>query len=151
MKESLDKAYQELKRADHLIYVSLKYTRTVDVIKSVIERLINAFDFGINTLFEFAKKKNKIKDIPVSPKQKCEELLRIFKKESELKEFVDFYTLLRRLNKASFRRELEYRRHVVMIADLDGEEFRVDIDLIYEFFEKTKKFVEYIREKAKVK
>ncbi len=34
-----DSALQELKRADHLIYVTLKYTRTVDVIKNTIKRL----------------------------------------------------------------------------------------------------------------
>ena len=41
MNTYLDKAKSELKRADHLIFVSLKYTRTVDVIRSIIERLIN--------------------------------------------------------------------------------------------------------------
>ncbi len=42
MLESLDLAKEEIKRADHLMYVSLKYTRTVDILKSIIERLINA-------------------------------------------------------------------------------------------------------------
>ena len=43
----LDEAKEEIKRADHLIYISLKYTKTVDVIKITIQRLINAFDFAI--------------------------------------------------------------------------------------------------------
>jgi hypothetical protein len=55
MKESLSEAFEELKRADHLIYVSLKYTRTVDVIKSIIERLINAYDDAIITLLDKSK------------------------------------------------------------------------------------------------
>ena len=38
MSEYLVDSKQEINRADHLIYVSLKYTRTVDVIKSIIER-----------------------------------------------------------------------------------------------------------------
>ncbi len=29
MKEAIEKAQEELKRADHLFYVSLKYTKTV--------------------------------------------------------------------------------------------------------------------------
>ena len=61
--ESLDNAKEELKRVDHLIYVSLKYTRTVDVIKSIIERMINAFDFSIRAGLEYAKGKKKIKAI----------------------------------------------------------------------------------------
>ena len=31
MNENIHDAKQEMKRVDHLIYVSLKYTRTVDV------------------------------------------------------------------------------------------------------------------------
>ena len=53
MKDTIEKAKEELKRADHLYYVSLKYTKTVDVIKSIIERLINAFDFTIDSLVAF--------------------------------------------------------------------------------------------------
>ena len=41
MKDYLDDVKNEVKRVDHLIYVSLKYTRTVDVIRSVVERIIN--------------------------------------------------------------------------------------------------------------
>ena len=36
-----DNAKQELKRADHLLYVTLKYTRTVDVIKNTIKISVN--------------------------------------------------------------------------------------------------------------
>ena len=45
MKEALDNAKEELKRVDHLFYVSLKYTRTADMMRHLIERLINAFSF----------------------------------------------------------------------------------------------------------
>lgn len=44
MKEAITNAVEELKRVDHLIYVSLKYTRTVDVIRSVINRLIESYN-----------------------------------------------------------------------------------------------------------
>ncbi len=36
MTDYLDNAKNEMKRVDHLLFVSLKYTRTVDVIKSVM-------------------------------------------------------------------------------------------------------------------
>ena len=45
--ENIENAVSQLKRADHLLYVTLKYTRTVDVIKSIIKRLISAFDFAV--------------------------------------------------------------------------------------------------------
>ena len=59
MMESLNNAREEFKRCDHLLYVSLKYTRTVDVIKSLILRMLSCYDFTMDTLI--LKKK---KDVP---------------------------------------------------------------------------------------
>ena len=72
MRESLDNAKEELKRADHLIFVSLKYTRTVDVIKSIVERLLNAFNLGIEALLIHAKGKGGTDTIPTIPKIRCQ-------------------------------------------------------------------------------
>ena len=58
-----ENAEEELKRADHLIYVTLKYTKTVDVIKNTIKRLINSMDFAVKEGLEYLKVKN-ISDVP---------------------------------------------------------------------------------------
>lgn len=63
----LIKIKEEIKRTDHLLYVSLKYTRTVDVMRNAIERLINAYTLISDALLEYAKRKKKITDIPPSP------------------------------------------------------------------------------------
>ncbi len=148
MKESLDKAKEELKRADHLIYVSLKYTRTVDVIKSVVQRLINAFDYGTDALLEYLEKKKKIEQKPSLVTHKCAVIKKIFKEEKEVVKLIDLYLLLRKIDKAEFSREREYRRHVTMIVKIDGEIINVDIDLVYKYFDKIKEFMEYIEEKV---
>ena len=51
---------EELKRADHLIYVSLKYTRTCDIMKNAIKRLISAFELAMQDYLEAMRKKKKI-------------------------------------------------------------------------------------------
>ncbi|NQV08763.1 hypothetical protein HQ529_02840 [Candidatus Woesearchaeota archaeon] len=147
MTEFLDDAKEELKRVDHLIYVSLKYTRTVDVLKNIIERLINFFDFIIDGLLEQAKNKKKIKEIPISPKLKCEVLINLYKNDT-FNSYIDFYLLLRRLSRAEYTRRNEYRRHVTMTAIFNsGEIMEINMDIINEYFEKAKIFVEYIEEK----
>jgi len=78
MKEELEKAWEEIKRVDHLIYVSLKYTRTVDVIKSVVERLIASIDHALESLLLYAKEKKMIKDIPKLPYQKADLVKKTF-------------------------------------------------------------------------
>ena len=60
MREEFEDAKSELKRVDHLIYVSLKYTRTVDVFKSIIERLINSYGFLIEGILASLKDRKKI-------------------------------------------------------------------------------------------
>lgn len=143
MKEALEKAKEELKRADHLIYVSLKYTRTCDVFKSIIERLINAIDFMIESMLKKIRETKAIDNIPPQPRAKC--ILCADKTDHpELKEMCKFYLLLKDIDRAKFKREREYRRHVTMVLDLDGKKFEVNIDIITDYYKKVKLYYEIV-------
>jgi len=140
----LDEAKEEIKRADHLIYISLKYTKTVDVIKITIQRLINAFDFAILDVLEYAKKKKKIKSIPLSPIMRTEILKNLIKNEI-LDDFIDFYFLLKKIDKADFGKKEEYRKNVTLIAFTQPDHININIETLKAFFEKTKRFKEFIQ------
>lgn len=145
MKKYLDDAKMELRKAEHLIFVSLKYTRTVDVFKSIIERMISTFDVVMNGLLEGGKQKKKVEEIPFSPILRCELLKKKSKNDVKFEEYMDFYLLLRKLSRASYTKSNEFRRHVTMTATLDtGDVYSVDIDKINEFYEKTKSFLDYV-------
>ncbi|MBN1157389.1 hypothetical protein JXA85_07230 [Candidatus Woesearchaeota archaeon] len=138
-----DDARSELKRADHLIYVSLKYTRTVDVFQSIIERLINAIGFVIDDLIKKAMDEGKINSVPVSPKLKCEAVKQSFNDE-KIKEYLDFYIMLRKITRSEFSKSNEFRRHVTMTVRFDtGEVLEVNIDKIHEYYDYTKQIVDY--------
>ena len=62
--DALEQSRKELSRADHLLFVSLKYTRTVDVLKSLIERLISSMSFSNQALLMHLKDKKKIAAFP---------------------------------------------------------------------------------------
>jgi len=148
MKDYLDKLKSELKRADHLFYVSLKYTRTVDVIRSVIKRLINAFDVGIEGILKKKKRRKKTLDIPEQPRKKCEVIKELFPEDKKLIDFIDFYLKLRNIIQAKYDKAHEYRRNVKMITHLGPEnDLDVNIDLLLEYYKKTKKFEDYVKEK----
>src|SRR3990167_4730106 len=104
MKEALDNARDELKRVDHLFYVSLKYTRTADMMRHMIERLINAFSFGIDSLLKHAKENKNIGSIPDNPAMKCSLLLRTFADE-ELRNQINLYLMLRKIIRCEYRSE----------------------------------------------
>jgi len=147
MKESLSEAFEELKRADHLIYVSLKYTRTVDVIKSIIERLINAYDDAITSLLDKAKEEGKIESYSKNAGIKCTEVKEIYPENSDIQAHMDFYLLLRRIIRSDYKKIEEYRRHVAMIATLDSATtISIDIDRVKEYYDRTDVFVKMVSE-----
>ena len=145
MRDKLEEAYEELKRVDHLIYVSLKYTRTTDVLKNVIERMITTVECMMNALGEHAKQTGKIKVLPLLPIMKCKELKRLYTEDSAIIEFLEFYVLLKAINKAEYSSINEYRRHVTLIAQLEEGEYHVHIDKVTEFYKNLKKYFEYIK------
>lgn len=146
MKESFDEAVQELKRVDHLFWVSLKYTRTVDVIKHVIERLINCIGFGLEALLKYAKEKKLVASIPENAGLRCNLLKKTFPDNSELIDYINFYLRLRKLSKAEYTRREEFRRHVTMIATIDkGEVVEVSIDSLKEDYGKTRVFLTFVK------
>lgn len=145
--EALQLAHQELKRADHSIAVSLKYTRTVDVIKSIIERLISTIAFGMDALL--AKSQKKTEEIPELPRLKIEATKKLYPEDKTIQDFIQFYILLRKVDKAKFTRAQEYRRHVTMTAKLEDEtELEVTIDIITDYYDRTKEFLQYVSTKV---
>ena len=135
-------AKEELKRADHSIYVTLKYTKTADVIKNIIKRLIVAFDFAMEDLIEFLKAKKKMKVVSTSKRAKAEEIMR---KIPKVKDHMQTYLVLRKIDVAPFTKREEYRKHVTLIAKISLKEVReVNIDTLRHFFVKTGEFIELV-------
>jgi len=142
-----DEVKLQLKRVDHLIFVTLKYTRTVDIIKSIIKRLIIAFDAGIVRLLEYHQKKKKIKEIHNVSLVRAKSLLGLYKNNKEIADFVDFYMLLRKLDKTQYTKKEEYRKNVTMVTDFCS----VNIPKVNEFYEKTKEFNDFVNKEIELK
>ena len=118
MNEYLEEAKEELKRVDHIIYVSLKYTRTVDIIRNALHRIISAFDYTIEGILWHDKETKRIAHVPKTPRDKIDTLAKLYKEDKLLNHFIKFYVFLRELIKAPYARREEYRRHVTMISEL---------------------------------
>ena len=137
---------QEIKRADHLIYVSLKYTRTIDVMNNILDRLIATNDFLLDGILGKAKKQKKIdKDIPI-PGLKVEKIKELYPDNQELHNYLYLYILFRKIRKASQMKHLEFRRGVTMTAMVDNQQIEVTIDIITDYYKRTMKFLEYLRD-----
>ena len=134
-------AREELKRADHLIYVSLKYTRTVDVIESVIVRLMSAQQMTIDALLEWLEKKKKLKKIDLSKpyKTKIELIREKMKKDETVINLLDFYDYLIKIMKADHIKKEEFRKNVRLIAhDKNGNVIEeVGIEVLKEYYRRA--------------
>ncbi|RMF06792.1 hypothetical protein D6764_01430 [Candidatus Woesearchaeota archaeon] len=149
MSEALMNAVEEMKRADHLLYVSLKYTRTVEVLLSIVQRLINAYDWVWEGLLVDAKEKGKIDDIPPAPRMRVEKIRELYSENEKLMSYLDFYLLLRAINRGSVSRKNEYRRHVTLTSGLpDGRRVDITIDIIGEYFHRTQAFLDLVKQIA---
>ncbi len=142
MIENLKNAKDELKRVDHLIFVSLKYTRTGDVIYNVVKRMVSSYEFLVSSLIKTFDNETS------SPIAKAEIVREKFKEEL-VQENIKLYLLLRRVLKAEHSRECEYRRHVALICTVDNEELKLNIDRMGEYYALLKEFYTFVSETVK--
>jgi len=135
-----EEAREEIKRADHLIFVSLKYTRTVDIFKSIIERMINCMESTVTASLNRAKEEKLIEEVPTNMGLKLGLFKKTYPRELS-EEIVNFLTFLKKISKADYKRSNEFRRHVTMTVVVEDIILQIETDTIKEYFVKTKNLV----------
>lgn len=128
MEEYLLQAREELKRLEHIIYVSLKYTRTVDVIINALNRLVSTYDFIVMAFLEKAIAMGKTEGIPKSPALRATRVAQCFAEDKKLQNYLAFYTFLKTILNSHYERREEYRRHVTHIVELEKATSEQNID-----------------------
>lgn len=117
MNDYLLEAREELKRLEHIIYVSLKYTRTVDVIINALSRMVSTYDYIIEAFLEKAKEEGLIDSLPKSPALRGKKLGELYPDDEILQKNLTFYDSLRTILKSPHKKRQEFRRHVTLIVD----------------------------------
>jgi hypothetical protein len=134
MRDAIENAVEELKRVDHSIFVSLKYTRTVDILINILIRMVDCYEFLILALLKYAYEHKMIGEIPSTPKERAVLIKQVYK-EQEVHDNIDLYLLLKAMLKSNYTRENEYRRHVAMRAIVAGREEIININIISQYYE----------------
>ena len=140
--ENFRLAQKDMIRADHLLYVSLKYSRTVDVIRSLVNRLIEAFDLANIAVLEQHLKSDELKQSLHGSKTRTDALVKIF---PETKAYIDFYFYLRKIYQGPVLQSLhEFRKNVTLVTEIEGKEVKVDLVSSEEFYFKMKDFIKLL-------
>ena len=128
MEDYLIEAREELKRLEHIIYVSLKYTRTVDVIRNALNRMVSTYDLIIEAFLEKAKEEGKIEVLTKSPALRARNMAKAYEDDEDLQKYLKFYTYLKNILKQQFQKREEFRRHVTMVVQLENSTVEMCID-----------------------
>lgn len=137
----MEEIIQEKISADHLLYVSLKYTKTCDVIKNLILRWRKMIETSIEEILKHAKKKKKVISISSNPLGKIEEIRKLFKKDKNFLEVLDMYEMFRKIDELRTERIGEFRKNVALKIFYQGKEINVDLEKLKEYAEKLEKFI----------
>ena len=137
----LKKIEKERKRAEHLFYTSLKYTKTADVMVNLMKRWASTIEETIEASLKHAKKKKLIKEIPKVPKAKIIVMKKIIK-EDVVKKMMDLYEIFRNINKYRKVAEHEFRKNVSLKLIKDNQVIKIDLTKLEEW---EKIFEDYIK------
>lgn len=145
MSETLEKIMKEKTSADHLLYVSMKYTKTCDVMINLIKRWKVMIDYSIDGLLEKAKKKKIIKDIPNAPKLKLDSIKIAFKKDSEIMQTIELYEMFKLIDILQKTKEGEFRKGVCLRVVYKWQEININLDKLKEYAEILERFINYTK------
>lgn len=141
----LERIIKEKTSADHLLYVSMKYTKTCDVIINLIKRWKVMMDYAFDALLEKAKKKKMIKSIPSAPKLKLDVLRDVFKENEEVIDALREYEMFRLIDALKKTRENEFRKGVCLRVVYKGEEVAINLDKLKEYSEILERFINFVK------
>ena len=135
---------KEWNAAQHLLFVSLKYTKTGDVMLNLIQRWQHMVEAANEELLTKAKKKKKIKAIPTTPVEKIDILQSVFKKEPIVMDTLKLYIFFRRIYTLELVKEHEFRKNVTLRV-IDREEIVIDMEKLKEWALLLENFKKYVR------
>jgi len=141
----MEKIIQEKISADHLLYVSLKYTKTCDVIKNLLIRWGQMIETSMNAILERAYENKKIKEIPTNPVGKIEEIKKIFKDDKEMLKVMDFYIMIRKIDELRTERIGEFRKNVNLRIFYRGKEINVNLEQLKIYAELLENFIKTVK------
>lgn len=141
----MEKIIKEKISADHLLYVSLKYTKTCDVIINLLLRWKIMIELAMDKLVEIARKKKKWKQVPDAPRAKLVQLKKIYAHDKLITDVLILYELFRDIEGLDKVRENEFRKGVNLRVDYKGETININLDKLKEYSTLLEKFISSLK------
>ena len=139
----IDDIIKEKISADHLLYVSLKYTKTCDVILNLLSRWKIMVDTSFAFLIDRAGKG--WKPVPDAPRAKVVQLRKLYANEPIVIEALDLYEFFRDIENLDKVRESEFRKGVNLRVNYKGKNVNVNLEQLALYSQILERFISYLK------
>ena len=134
---------EHLKRADHLVFVSLKISRTTDIIGNAVKRLIEAYELIFNEVLHELERRGKINSVPDTVKERAKLIKDLV--GSGLNKYYREYNTLKKIAAADYEAFDEFRKNVTLRTKTRPP-IDVKMDTVADFLNTTREAVKFLRE-----
>ncbi len=141
----MEQIIKEKISADHLLYVSLKYTKTCDVIVNLLLRWKKMIELAMDLLVEKAKKEKKWKLVPEAPRARLIQLKKIYASNEIVSKTLELYEFFRDIESLPKIRENEFRKGVNLKVTYKGGIVNVDLEKLKEYSNLLEKFISSLK------
>jgi len=141
----LEEIIKEKTSADHLLYVSLKYTKTCDVILNLLARWKSLIEISFDALIDQYIELGKISEKPISPKQRIEFMRLYFKKVETIQRVIPLYVFFKRVPDLPKSREGEFRKNVNLKVKTPKETVCINLEKLSEYSTEIDFFIQEVK------
>ncbi len=142
----MEEIIKEKTSADHLLYVSLKYTKTCDVIMNLILRWRKMIETSIDAILEHALETKKIYKIETNPIGRIDEVKKLLKNDKNAQKTLETFEMFRKIEELKKERIGEFRKNVCLKVNYRGEEINVNLEKLKEYADMLEKFISTVKQ-----
>lgn len=137
----IEEIIKEKTSADHLLYVSLKYTKTCDVILNLLARWKSLIEISFDAILENKVEDGKIPAMHTNPMQRIEFIKKYFKKSEEIQNIIPLYVFFKRVPDLTKTRSGEFRKNVNLKIVEPKKTTDINMEKLGEYYEVVEKFI----------
>ena len=137
----IEEIIKEKTSADHLLYVSLKYTKTCDVILNLLARWKSLIEISFDAILEKKVEDGKILAMHTNPKQRIEFIKKYFSKVDVIQNVIPLYIFFKRIPDLNKNKSGEFRKNVNLKIIESSKTTEINMEKLGEYYEIVEKFI----------
>lgn len=136
--------------ADHLMYVSLKYTKTCDVILNLLARWKSLIELSFDAILEKGVEDEKIPAMPATPIQRIEFIKKYYAKDEAVQKIVPLFIFFKRVPDLKKVRSGEFRKNVnLRVVVTPTKNVDINMEKLNEYYATVESFMTRVKDITK--